>query len=67
VPSGSSWVTTFSPTQIKIVPGKTYWVNLHFDGVAGKTSVAAFDPDNAFAPVGDTVVASKATPMMSQA
>jgi len=53
----AGWKTTFSPTQIKIVPGKTYWVNLHFDGAAGKTSVAAFDPDNAFAQAGDTVVA----------
>jgi hypothetical protein len=53
----AGWVTTFSPTQIKIVSGKTYWVNLHFDGTAGKTSVAAFDPANAFAQVGDPVIA----------
>jgi hypothetical protein len=53
----AGWVTTFSPSQIKIVPGRTYWVNLHFDGTAGKTSVAAFDPVKAFAQVGDTVVA----------
>ncbi len=39
------------------MPGKTYWVNLHFDADQGKTSVAAFDPDKAFALVGDVVVA----------
>ncbi len=53
----AGWVTTFSPAQIKIVSGKTYWVNLHFDGTAGKTSVAAFDPAAAFAQVGHTVIA----------
>jgi len=53
----AGWHTTFSPEQIKIVPGKTYWVNLHFDADRGKTSVAAFDPDKAFAQVGDVVVA----------
>jgi hypothetical protein len=53
----AGWKTTFSPNQIKIVPGKTYWVNLHFDADQGKTSVAAFDPDKAFAQVGDVVVA----------
>ncbi|MCX6903673.1 MAG: hypothetical protein NTW03_09385 [Verrucomicrobia bacterium] len=37
--------------------GKTYWVNLHFDGAAGQSSVAAFDPENGFAQVGETVVA----------
>jgi hypothetical protein len=53
----AGWHTTFSPKQIKIVSGKTYWVNLHFDADQGKTSVAAFDPDKAFAQVGDVVVA----------
>jgi hypothetical protein len=62
----AGWVTTFSPAQIKIVPGKTYWVNLHFDGTAGKTSVAAFDPANAFAQVGDTVIA-ESTPNSTMA
>ena len=51
------WHTTFSPQQIKIVSGKTYWVNLHFDASVGKTSVAVFDPDNGFAQVGEVVVA----------
>lgn len=51
------WKTTFSPTQIAIVPGKTYWVNLHFDGRTGEASVAAFDPEKALAQVGNTVVA----------
>jgi hypothetical protein len=60
------WVTTFSPTQIRITPGKTYWVNLHFDGSAGKTSVAAFDPDRGFVQVGETVVA-ESTPNSTMA
>ena len=51
------WKTTFSPTQIKVVSGKTYWVNLHFDGETGKAFVAAFDPEKGFAQVGETVVA----------
>lgn len=53
----AGWKTTFSPDHIAVVSGKTYWVNLHFDGSAGKTSVAVFDPDKAFAQVGKTVVA----------
>ncbi len=51
------WKTTFSPAQIPIVPGKTYWVNLHFDGEKGEASLAAFDPENGFVQVGETVVA----------
>ncbi len=62
----TGWVTTFSPTQIKITPGKTYWVNLHFDGTLGKTYVAAFDPDNGFDQVGDTVIA-ESTPNSTMA
>jgi hypothetical protein len=50
-------VTTFSPGQIKVAAGKTYWVNLRFDGDTAKTYVAAFDPDHGFAQVGETVVA----------
>jgi hypothetical protein len=53
----TGWHTTFSPKQIKIVSGKTYWVNLHFDAEQGKTSVSAFDPDQAFSQVGEIVVA----------
>ncbi len=53
----AGWKTTFSPGHIAVVSGKTYWINLHFDGSAGKTSVAVFDPDMAFAQVGATVVA----------
>ncbi len=48
----AGWKTTFSPDHIAVVSGKTYWINLHFDGSAGKTSVAVFDPDKAFAQVG---------------
>ena len=51
------WKTTFSPDHIPVTAGKTYWVNLHFDGAAGKTSVAVFDPASNFAQVGTTVVA----------
>ena len=53
----AGWKTTFSPAHVAVVSGKTYWINLHFDGSAGKTSVAVFDPDKAFAQVGVTVVA----------
>ena len=50
----SAYNTTVSP-KIKVASGKTYWVNLHFDGGAGQVSVAVFDPDNSFAQVGSTV------------
>ena len=53
----TGWKTTFSPGQIRVVSGKTYWVNLHFDAEEGKTYVAAFDPDSDFAQVGEVVVA----------
>ncbi len=46
--------STFSPT-IEVRPGKTYWVNLKFDGPAGKGYLAVFDPANHFAQVGQTV------------
>ncbi len=49
--------TTYSPTHIKVVPGKTYWVNLFFDGEAGAVSGAVFDPANSFKQVGETMVA----------
>ncbi len=53
----AGWKTTFSPDHIPVTAGKTYWVNLNYDGSTGKTSVAVFDPANGFAPVGQTVVA----------
>jgi len=49
--------STSSPDRIKVVAGKTYWLNLHYDGPAGKTRVAAFDPDNGFIRVGPILVA----------
>jgi len=49
--------TTYSPTHLKVVPGKPYWVNLHFDGDAGTVSALVFDPANGFAQVGPTMVA----------
>lgn len=49
-PSGS----TFSP-GIEVQPGKTYWVNLPFDGEARKCRLAVFDPAASYAPVGPTV------------
>jgi hypothetical protein len=54
----TGWKTTFSPGQIRVLSGKTYWVNLHFDAEQGETSAAAFDPDNNFAQVGEVVVAN---------
>ncbi len=49
--------TTYSPTHMKVIVGKPYWVNLHFDGDAGTVSGAVFDPANGFAQVGTTMVA----------
>lgn len=49
--------STLSPDRIKVVAGKTYWLNLHYDGPAGITRVAAFDPDNGFIRVGPILVA----------
>jgi hypothetical protein len=48
--------TTYSPEHIKVVVGRPYWVNLHFDGDAGKVYGAVFDPENNFAQVGPTMV-----------
>ena len=47
-------VSTVSPTRVELVAAKTYWVNLKYDGSAGKVYVAAWDPDNSFAQVGST-------------
>ncbi len=55
------WVTTVSPTEIQIESGKTYWVNLHYDGIAGKVKVAVFDPDNDYKQVGKTATAQSIT------
>jgi hypothetical protein len=49
--------TTYSPTHVKVIVGKPYWVNLHFDGNAGTVSGAVFDPANGFSQVGTTMVA----------
>jgi hypothetical protein len=49
--------TTYSPTHVKVAPGKWYWVNLHFDGDAGTVSGAVFDPAARFAQVGTTMTA----------
>lgn len=53
--------TTYSPTHVRVTPGKLYWVNLHFDGDAGTVSGAVFDPVNGFAQVGTTMVAQSTT------
>ncbi|MFN2167657.1 MAG: hypothetical protein ACK2U9_15495, partial [Anaerolineae bacterium] len=55
--STAGWVTSVSPQAIKIIPGKTYWVNLHYDGAAGQVKVAVFDPEDGFAQVGEIAVA----------
>ena len=52
-----NYVSTSSPV-ISVTSGKTYWINMHFDGAAGLTSCAAFDPDNGYAQVGTTVSCS---------
>jgi hypothetical protein len=59
--ASQSGKTTYSPTHIKVVPGKTYWVNLQFDGDAGTVSAMVFDPANGFAQVGSTMMA-RSTP-----
>jgi hypothetical protein len=46
-----------SSNSIKVQSEKTYWINLHYDGVVGKCFVAAFDPDAEFAQVGSTLMA----------
>jgi hypothetical protein len=51
---------TISPTHVKVVAGKPYWVNLHFDGDAGTVSGAVLNPVNGLAHVGATVLAQSA-------
>lgn len=41
--------------KIKVTAGKTYWINLHYDGIAGTCSAAVFDPDGNWAQIGATV------------
>ena len=53
--------TTYSPTHVRVTPGKLYWVNLHFDGDAGTVSGVVFDPVNGFVQVGTTMVAQSTT------
>lgn len=53
----ASGQSTFSAAQIKVIAGRTYWVNLQYDGPAGITRVAAFDPNNGYAQVGPTLEA----------
>ncbi len=43
--------STYGPL-IAVKPGKTYWVNIHFDGVADMCKLSVFDPDNNYALVG---------------
>ena len=41
--------------KIAVVSNKTYWISLHYDGLAGMTYMAVFDPDNGYAQVGTTL------------
>ena len=41
--------------NIKVESGKTYWVNMRFDGAAKLLHLAAFDPDNNYSLVGGSV------------
>jgi hypothetical protein len=59
--SANGSVSTVSPQTVAYTPGKTYWVNVQYDGVAGVAQGAIFDPDNNFAQVGVTMV-SQAVP-----
>ncbi|OGS23643.1 MAG: hypothetical protein A2297_03050 [Elusimicrobia bacterium RIFOXYB2_FULL_48_7] len=47
--------TTVSASSIAVVAGKTYWINLSYRGATNELITAAFDPDNNFAQVGNTV------------
>ena len=47
--------STDSPPITPIVAGKTYWINMHFDGPAGVSYLAVYDADNGYAQVGRTV------------
>ncbi len=47
--------STDSPPVTPIVAGKTYWINMHFDGPAGLSYLAVYDADNGYAQVGKTV------------
>jgi hypothetical protein len=50
----SGWSGTVSSNNIKVVAGKTYWVNLNYDGATNECNVAVFDPDT-WTQVGNTV------------
>jgi hypothetical protein len=50
-----------SPNAIKVIAGKTYWVNLHKDSAEGLCKVAVFDPANGYAQVGETVISQSPT------
>src|SRR5208282_1508836 len=47
---GSGYVAG-STTYAFINPGHTYWVNMKYDGAAGQSVVAVFDPANNYAQV----------------
>ena len=47
----SSLGVGFGP-YISLTAAKTYWVNVHYDGLAGWSRVGVFDPDNSFSLVG---------------
>ena len=40
-----------------ITTGKTYWVNLKYDGSVAQVMFATFDPDSSYAQVGTTLIA----------
>ena len=50
--------STGSTAYIGITTGKTYWVNLKYDGSDAKVWFAAFDADNSYALVGTTYAPS---------
>jgi hypothetical protein len=51
----ANYKSTDSPPITPIVAGKTYWINMHFDGPAGVSYLAVYDAENGYAQVGSTV------------
>jgi len=50
--SATALASTFSP-GIEVTPGKTYWINLHYDAIGGQCKCAAYDPDDNWKQVGN--------------
>jgi hypothetical protein len=54
----ASGISTGRGLFIPISAGKTYWVNMKYDGSVGEVLLAAFDPDNGYSLVGSKICQS---------